>query len=151
VIEVILEGTYLLKAPRQKIWGFIIDPTKIGKCLPDLKTLNIEGENKFVAVVRAGVGFIKADFKFKIEILEKMPIDRVQLRAVGSGSGSSITIDTNVELKDDPVGSQLHYRSEAKIAGTIAGLGQRMIKDTADRTVAGVFDCVKRQVESGVQ
>jgi len=144
---VILEGTYELKASRQKLWEFIIDPTKIGKCLPDLKTLKVEDEDKFAATIRAGVGAIKADFKFRIEILEKEPINRVQIRAVGSGSGTSITIDTTIELKDVPVGSELNYRSEVKIAGTIAALGQRVIKDAAEKTVAGVFECIKQQVE----
>jgi len=144
---VILEGTYELKASRLKLWEFIIDPTKIGKCLPDLKTLKVEDEDKFAATIRAGVGAMKADFKFRIEILGKEPIDRVQIRAVGSGSGTSITIDTTIELKDVPVGSELNYRSEVKIAGTIAALGQRVIKDAAEKTVAGVFECIKQQVE----
>ena len=136
-----------MKASRLKLWEFIIDPTKIGKCLPDLKTLKVEDEDKFAATIRAGVGAMKADFKFRIEILGKEPIDRVQIRAVGSGSGTSITIDTTIELKDVPVGSELNYRSEVKIAGTIAALGQRVIKDAAEKTVAGVFECIKQQVK----
>jgi carbon monoxide dehydrogenase subunit G len=147
VLSVILEGTYELKASREKVWDFIINPNKIGKCLPDLKALRVEGEDKFAAIIRAGVGAIRTDFKFRIEILEKDPINRVQIRAVGSGSGTSITIDTAVELKDVPVGSELTYRSEVKIAGIIAALGQRVIKDTADKIVGGVFECVKQQVE----
>ena len=129
------------------MWAFINNPTKIGQCLPGAKGLTVEDENRFAVSVPVGVGFIKTDFKFKIEILEKSPISRVRLRAVGSGSGSSVTIDTLVELKDIPDGTELAYSSDAKVAGMMASLGQRLIKDTADKTVSGVFTCVKQQVE----
>jgi len=29
----------------------------------------------------------------------------------------------------------------------MAGLGQRVMMDTAGKTVAGIFDCIKKQVE----
>ena len=143
----ILEGTYELKAPREKLWEFIIDPAKIGKCLPDLKTLEVESQDKFAAVIRVGVGPIRADFKFRIEILGKEPVSHVQLKAVGSGSGSNIVIDMAIDLKEAPGGSQLVYRADVKVGGMMASLGQRVMNDTANRTVVSVFDCIKKQVE----
>ena len=86
----ILEGSYEMKAPPERIWDFIIDPDRISKCLPDLKSLEVESEDKFVAVTRVGVGPIRADFKFRIEITGKEPPSRVKLKADGSGSGSRV-------------------------------------------------------------
>jgi hypothetical protein len=143
----IFEGKYELITPRERLWEFINDPAKIGKCLPDLKSLNVESADKFLATIPVGVGFIKADFKFKIEIIDKQPISSVRVKAVGAGSGSSITIDTMIELNEIPDGSELKYTSEAKVGGMIASLGQRLIRDTADKIIAGVFTCVKQQVE----
>jgi hypothetical protein len=142
----ILEGKYELKTSRENLWEFIIDPAKIGKCLPDLKSLEVESEDKFVAVTRVGVGPIRADFKFRIEIVGKEPPSRVRLKAVGSGSGRSINLDIAIEIKEISSGSELSYKSDVKVAGMMTGLGQRLIKDTADKTVAGVFECVKKQV-----
>jgi carbon monoxide dehydrogenase subunit G len=143
----IFEGKYELRAPRQRLWEFLDDPTRISKCLPDLKALEVVSEDRFNAVIRVGVGFIKTDFKFKIEILERKPVTHLRLKAVGSGSGSSITLDLVIELEEFPRGSELLYRSDVKVGGIIAGLGQRVINDTADKTVAGVFECIKRNVE----
>jgi carbon monoxide dehydrogenase subunit G len=141
----ILEGTYEFMTPREKLWEFIIDPAKISKCLPDLKNLHIESADKFVAIIRVGVGPIRTDFKFRIEIVGKEPLNHVMLRAVGSGSGSSITLDTAIDLKQIPDGSQLFYRSDVKVAGMMASLGQRVIKETADKTISGIFECIKNQ------
>jgi len=141
----ILQGTYEFMTPREKLWEFIIDPGKIGKCLPDLKTLQVESADKFVAIIRVGVGPIRTDFKFRIEIIGKEPVNRVRLRAVGSGSGSSITLDTTIDLEEIPDGSQLVYRCDVKVAGVMASLGQRLIKETADKTISGIFECIKNQ------
>lgn len=143
----IFEEKYAVKTSKEKIWAFIVDPTKISKCLPELKSLEVEGENRYVTVVHVGIGLVKTDFKLRIEIVKKDPFKSVQLRAVGAGSGSSVVIDTMIVLKETPDGTELVYRSDAKIGGMIASLGQRVIKDAAERTVAGIFECIKQQVE----
>jgi carbon monoxide dehydrogenase subunit G len=143
----IFEGKYELKVPRQKLWDFVVDPTKIGKCLPELKSMEVESEDKFAAVIRLGVGPLKTDFKFRIEITGKKPVSNLRLRAAGSGSGSSVTIDTAIELREIPAGSELAYTANANVAGIMASLGQRVIKDTAEKTVSGIFECIKTQVE----
>lgn len=142
----IIEGNYEFATPLEKLWAFIVNPETMGRCLPDLKSLDVENENKFTAIISVGVGPIRADFKFKIEILEKQPTSHARLRAVGSGSGGSINLDTAIELREITEGSAISYKSDVKVGGMMAGLGQRVMKDTADKTVAGVFDCVKKQL-----
>jgi hypothetical protein len=143
----IFEGTSQLKAPREKIWEFITNPDKIGRCLPDLRTLEVESEDRFAAVIRVGVGMIKADFKFKIEITGREPPNRVQLKAVGTGSRSSINLDLAIDLREISGGSELYYKSDVKISGMMAALGQRIIKDTADKTVSSIFETIKKQMD----
>jgi len=143
----IIEGSYELKASPDRTWEYIIDPAKIGKCLPDLKSLNVESENKFTAVIRVGVGPIRSEFKFRIEITGKEPPHRVQLKAVGSGSGSNVNIDVAIDIKEVLGGCQLVYKADVKIGGMMAGLGQRVIMDAASKTVASVFSCIKREIE----
>jgi len=139
----ILEGKYMLETPREKLWNFILNPNKIGECLPDLKSLSVESENRFMAVMDVGVGFIRADFKFVIEIIGKEPTSRVHLKGVGIGSGSSINLDLAIELNEIPQGCELDYLTEVKLGGMMASLGQLVIKDTADRTIKGIFDCIR--------
>ena len=146
-VGLILEGKYVLTAPREKVWDFIIDPSKIGNCLPDLKSLEVESENKFIALIRVGLGPIRTDLKFRIEIVGKEPPSRVRLKAIGSGSGNSVNLDLGIELRDILGGSELTYKSDVKIAGMMAGLGQRLIGDATEKTVASVFECIKKQLE----
>ncbi len=143
----IFEGTHDLKAPREKVWDFVIDPNKIGRCLPDLKSLEVTGEGKFNALVRVGVGFIKGDFKFRLEFVEKKPPSHARLKGTGSGSGSSIDMDTVIELTDMPGGTKLAYKADVKVGGVMAGLGQRMMEGATQKTVSDVFACVRTELE----
>lgn len=142
----IIEGSYEFTAPRDKLWTFIVNPETMGRCLPDLKSIDIESESKLTAIIGVGVGPIRADFKFKVEIAEKQPTSHVRLKAIGSGSGGSINLDTAIELRETAGGSSITYKSDVKIGGIIASLGQRVMEDTVDKTMAGVFECVKNQL-----
>ena len=141
------EGTFEVKAPRDKVWDFLIDPNKIGKCLPDLKSLQVEADNKFTAIARVGIGFMKGDFKFQLAIVEQIPPSHARLKGTGTGVGSSMNMDASIDLADSETGTKLTYKADVKIGGTLASVGQRVIGGTVEKTVSEVFTCVKRQVE----
>ena len=140
-------GNYELKAPLQAVFDFMTDPNKIGKCFPDVKSLEMEGEDKFVAVVRVGVGFIKGDFKFRIAVLEKKPPSSVRLKGTGTGSGSSVDLNALIELTEMPGGTKLNYNADVKIGGAMAGLAQRVIGSATQKTLNEVFDRAKKELE----
>ena len=80
------EGTYQINASREKVWKFVIDPNKIGKCLPDLKSLEVGANNEFTAIARVGIGFMKGDFKFRLAIVEQTPPSHARLKGTGTES-----------------------------------------------------------------
>ena len=142
------DGTYQINAPIQKVWDFVIDPNKIGKCLPDLKSLEVGANNEFTAIARVGIGFMKGDFKFQLAIIEQTPPSHARLKGNGTGVGSSVNMDTAMDLAESSGGTKLTYKADVQIGGTLASVGQRVIGSTTEKTIADVFACVKRQLES---
>jgi len=142
------EGTYQIDAPREKIWDFIIDPNKIGKCLPDLKSLEVGADNKFTAIARVGIGMMKGDFKFQFTIAEQTPPSHARLKGNGTGLGSSVNMDVLIDLTQADGGTKLAYKADVQIGGTLASVGQRVIGGTSEKTIAAVFNCIKRQLEA---
>ena len=141
-------GTYQIRAPREKVFDFITDPNKIGRCFPDLKSLQMEGEDKFVAFVKVGIGFIKGDFKFRMAVVEKQPPSRVRLQGTGSGSGSSVDLNTIIDLAEVPDGTKLDYAADVKLGGIIVGLAQRVLGSATEKTVNNLFDCIRKELET---
>ncbi len=142
------EGILEVKAPRDKVWEFVIDPNRIGKCLPDLKSLHVEGEDMFAAVARVGIGFMKGDFRFQLAIVEKNPPSHARLKGTGTGVGSSVDLDTSIDLAETGMGTRITYVADVKIGGTLAGVGQRVIGGATQKSISEVFACVKKQLET---
>lgn len=136
-----------MKAPRERVWDFVINPNKIGKCLPDLKRLDVEAENKFTAVARVGIGFMKGDFKFQLAIVEQNPPSHARLKGTGTGVGSSVNMDASIDLAEAEGGTKLTYKADVQIGGTLASVGQRVLGGTVEKAIAQVFSCVKKQLE----
>jgi len=105
--------------------------------------MQVHSEDKFTAIIRVGVGPIRTDFKFKIDICEKKAPSHVRLRAVGSGSGSRVELDLGIDLQEASAGSEISYKSDTRVSGIMASLGQGLIRGTAEKTVADIFECIR--------
>lgn len=141
------EGTFETKAPQERVYEFLLNPQRISRCLPDLQKLEVQDEEHYNATVKIGVGFIKGNFTFQFTVTEKDAPKKARLKAHGSGTGSSIDLDALMELEKTKAGTRMHWKADAQIGGLMAGVGQRIISGTAEKTIKQLFDCLKRQLE----
>lgn len=141
------EGAQEIKAPRQRVWEFVTNPDNLAQCLPDLKSLEVEGEDKFNATVRAGIGFIKGDFKFRLALLDKVPPSHARLSGTGTGAGSSVDLDASMDLAETDGQTKLIYKAVVKVGGAMATLAQSMFQRKAESIVTDVFSSVRSHLE----
>lgn len=142
------EGTFDVKAPRSKVFDFLLDPQKISACMPDLQKLEVRSPDEFVAVIRAGVSFIKGDFTMRFTTTERDPPAHAKLVAHGTGMGSTIDLDTLLDLADAQGGTSMKWAAEAMVGGRIASVGQRLLSGQAEKIVKQLFGCLQKQLES---
>lgn len=143
------EGTFEVKAPKEKVFSIIMDPNQISKCMPDLQKLEVKSQDDFTAVVRAGVSFIKGDFSLHFLTVEKTPPTHAKLTARGSGIGSTIDMETMMDLSDVAAGgTAMKWSADAKIGGRIASVGQRLINGQAEKIIKQLFDCLRTTLEA---
>jgi carbon monoxide dehydrogenase subunit G len=142
------EGVFDIKAPRRKVWDFVSVPNNIAKCLPDLQKLEVIAPDHFKATVKAGVGFIKGTFNFEFKMFDMQPPTHAKLSAHGSGTGSTIDLETTMDLSDLPDGgTRMTWKADAKVGGLIASVGQRLLEGAAQKVVSSLFTCIKKQLE----
>jgi carbon monoxide dehydrogenase subunit G len=141
------EGEFSVKAPRAKVFAFLTDPKRISGCMPDLQSLEVKSPDDFTAVVKAGVSFIKGDFKMHFTTAEKNPPEHAKLLAHGSGMGSTIDLQATMDLAEADGKTKMKWVAEAMVGGRIASVGQRLLSGQAEKTIKQLFGCLQGQLE----
>jgi len=141
------EGEFSVKAPRNKVFAFLMDPKRISGCMPDLQSLEVKSPDDYTAVIKAGVSFIKGDFKMHFTTAEKQPPEHAKLLARGSGMGSTIDLQATMDLAEADGKTKMKWLADATVGGRIASVGQRLLSGQAEKTIKQLFSCLQGQLE----
>ncbi len=143
------KGDVTIKAPREKVWAFLTDPHQATQCAPGLQSVEVIDDSHFKCVVRAGVGLIKGNFNFDVVWTELDEPNHASLTANGKIPGSAVAMVSTMDLADGDNGSTLmHWSSDVRVSGTIAGVGARLMGGVADRMTKDIFSCIQSKLET---
>jgi uncharacterized protein len=142
-------GTVDIKAPRERVWAFLIDPNQVGSCGPGVESIEVVDDTHFRAKAKVGVGFISARFTVDMTFAELEPPDRALIKAHGQAPGSAVDAEATMALKDGPDGgTTMDWSADVTISGTLASLGARLIEGTANKMIGQTFDCIRAKLET---
>jgi carbon monoxide dehydrogenase subunit G len=143
------EGVFTVKAPKEKVYATLLDPHQISQCMPDLQKLDVKSSDDFTVTVRAGVSFIKGDFTLHFTVIENNPPTHAKLAARGTGIGSTVEMDTVMDISDAKEGgSSMKWTADAKVGGKVASLGQRLLDGQAEKIIRQLFECLRHKLEA---
>jgi uncharacterized protein len=143
------KGTVTIDAPREKVWAFLTDPSKLTECAPGLEKLDVIVPNeKFRAVASAGFGAIKATFVTDATWMDLDPPNRARMKIHGTAPGSSVDGTSEMVLSDGANGSTvLNWSSDITVVGTIASLAARLMGVVTQKLTDAFFECVRKKIE----
>ena len=142
-------GSVEIAAPRDKVWGFVIDPNQVGQCGPGVESIEIIDDTHFKATAKVGIGFISARFVVTMDMAELTPPDRAVIKAHGQAPGSAVDATASMTLSDGADGgTRMDWEADVAIAGSLASLGARLIEGTANKMIGQTFDCMKSKLEA---
>jgi uncharacterized protein len=143
------KGTFNVKTTKDKVFNLLMDPNQISQCMPDLQKLEVKSPEDYTAVIKAGVSFIRGDFNMHFTVVEKTAPTHAKLVAHGTGIGSTIDMDTLMDLSDAPDGgTSMKWSAEAKIGGRIATVGQRLIEGQSEKIIKQLFTCLEGKLNA---
>ncbi len=143
-------GTVDIRAPRERVWAFLMDPNRVGPCGPGVESVEVVDETHYKAKAKVGIGFINATFAVDLTIEETQPPDRAVVKANGQAPGSAVYATATMTLRDGPDNvTVMDWAAYILIGGTIASAGARLIEGTADKMIAQTFDCIRTKLEAG--
>lgn len=131
-----IEGAFLVDAPPETVWRYITDPEHVGPSLPGCEAIEVISDELYKAIVKVGVGPIKATFKLDVEITEERFPEFVGTvtRGEEGGRASSVTAHNELRLipRDDDT-TEVTYLSEVNIVGRLGKFGLGVMKKIADK------------------
>jgi carbon monoxide dehydrogenase subunit G len=143
------EGSVPIKASREKVWAYVIDPEQVGQCGPGVEKIEVIDATHFKATAKVGIGFISARFLVNMEFAETAPPDRAVIKAHGQAPGSAVDADAQMALSDGPDGTTvMDWTADVNIAGTLASVGARLIEGTANKMIGQTFECMRAKLET---
>lgn len=143
------EGETVINAPRQRVWEYVSDPNNTLHYVPLIKKLEIHDKQRFSTVVGVGVGSISGTFRLDFLIEKEIPPSFTKLVATGSGIKSTVGFEALVDLSEITENKTLmKWSSEANVGGLIAGVGQRLLRMAAEKTMNQLFERLRSNLES---
>jgi carbon monoxide dehydrogenase subunit G len=141
-----VSGTYILNAPRERVWELLNDPAFLKACLPGCESMEAIGPDQYQAVLTVGIAAVKGKYTGSVTLLEKEPPRRLTMRVEGKGSGGFMQGTGQLELVDDPQGTKVTYQGDVQVGGPIASVGQRLLEGAAKMIVGQFFTAVNAQL-----
>lgn len=145
------EGAFSIARSRSAVWLFVIDPEKMGTCIPDLIELNVLSEHRFRTLVKVGVGPIRGKFDLTSELTVIDPGSSAAMSIRGGGMGSGVDMKAEMMLIDEEGGTHLKWRCDAVVSGPIASIGGRFIDGEARKITEKVFANLKDALLASVE
>ena len=143
------EGSVPIRASRERVWAFVIDPQQVGQCGPGVEKIDVIDPTHFKATAKVGIGFISARFLVDMSFAELQPPDRALIKAHGQAPGSAVDATAEMRLSDGSDGvTVMDWSADVNIAGTLASVGARLIEGTANKMIGQTFECMRTKLEA---
>ncbi|MCF8564334.1 carbon monoxide dehydrogenase subunit G [Alicyclobacillus tolerans] len=144
-----LTGSKDFPVPPEQTFRLLTDPDALIKAMPGLKSLNKRTETSYDAELEVGVAGIKGVYKGSLEMRDVLPGEGYRMTVNGEGPMGFMEADVQVALT--PVGesgTRLKYDGTAKVGGTVAGVGQRVLSGVAKFITNQFFNGLLKQATS---
>jgi carbon monoxide dehydrogenase subunit G len=144
-----LQGNVNIRAPRQRVWEFLIDPNAVARCAPGVESLDIvEPGKKFKVVATIGFGTVKVKFNTDVELAELQAPSFGKIKAHGAAPGSAVDVATEITLTDAADRTtDVAWVADVSVVGSIAAMANRLMGSVTQNLSGRFFDCMKSQVE----
>ncbi len=130
----LLEGSFTIAAPRERVAEFFSRVDNIARVIPGCVEHRAEDADQVIMVIEQKVAWLKGRFTVTMRVVENKLPDEITSQADGRDSltGSSLKIVNNLRLEEPAPGeTTIRYRMEVSVFGKLGSLGFFAIKAKA--------------------
>lgn len=142
-----IEETFLVDAPVERVWAYLIDPRRVVRCLPGAELLEEGADRTYTGRVKQKLGPVTASFKGKAQLVEVDDASRrMRMTASGtdaSGNGSAKMTMTG-ELTPRTGGTEVRVVAEIDLVGKLMQFGRGMVGEVSRELVKQFAACMQQ-------
>lgn len=144
-----IEGSYTINAPREAVWRALLDPEVLARTIPGCEQLTAAGENRYTAVIKAGVGAIKGRFSSDISLSDIEPQQGYTLVSRAKAPVGFVEGNGRVRLEggNDGQPTTIAFSGEARMGGALASVAARLFEAAARKNTEEMFENLRRLIE----
>jgi hypothetical protein len=116
------------------------DPEVLARAIPGCEGLEKTGEDEYRMKMKMALASFSGAFEGKVRITEKTPPTSFRLIVEGSGKLGFMKGDGLLKLAPQGEGTEVSYEGDARVGGTMAAVGQRLIDGTAKMMIKRFFE-----------
>ena len=138
-----IKETYSFNAPLDRVWGLLLDPDALARCLPGCEKLVTLDDGRYEATLSVGVGAIKGTFAATITIADILPMRSYKLLVEGAGSPGFVRGEAQISLTEQEEETVVSVDGTAQVGGMVARVGQRLIGSVNKMMMDRFFTCLQ--------
>jgi len=139
----IIEEKQEIAASPEKVWQGLNNPETLRSCLPGCEEFELLEANKFLVVMQAKIGPVKAKFKGEIELDDINPPNSYTITGSGKGGvagfAKGVAKVSLVSLNNGDA-TEMNYRIEVTVGGKLAQVGSRLVSGAAKKLAGQFFE-----------
>ena len=146
-----IEESFEVQAPVERVWEYLIDPSRVAVCLPGAELLESRDDGSYLGAVKVKVGPVAMSYKGVVRFTERDEQERVvrlvgEGREAGGGGSAKLTMLSRIVALENR-SSQVTVQAEVDLVGKIVQFGRGMIEEVSRQLFRQFAACAKEQLE----
>ena len=143
-------GAPEIAAPAEVVWQRLLDHEFVASVAPGVESVQAIDDRHFKVVSGFGVGAVKVRFQLDVVLSDVNPPRSLKMSARGQAPGSGVDVSTTLEIEPLPADrSRLKWSASSEVRGTVASVGARLLKGTAQKLTESFWDKFAERVSEG--
>ena len=142
-----LAGKHIVKTGAKALWILLMDTDTLARIVPGISRLEKTGDNRFISYIHIKLGLINAHFsgELQLEDLDEPNGFTLSIQQSASVGKASAAIRINL-LPVNEGETEISFNGEVKLAGLLAGMGQRVLGGVSNIIIRDFFDNLDKEV-----
>jgi len=151
-VAIRIDENFEVNSPPDRVWAFLIDPTRVVQCLPGAELLTQEDARTFTGRIRVKVGPVTAAYRGRAHFEEvDEAARRVRLTGDGQesagGGGAKLKMTSSVTALPNG-GARVQVESEVEVVGRLVQFGRGMMEEVSRQIFQQFAQCARSKLES---